>query len=101
MATEFKGCGGQSKRAAALRVPMPSSLRIEFFMQKFADSPDRLPPLRQRARSELPDMRHARPDLDHRVNARLAHPLAPVHRVVVQDLVAADLDQRGRQAGRI
>ena len=46
-------------------------------------------------------MRHARPDFEFDLASRPAHPLGHSHRVVAQDLVAADLNQSWRQAAGI
>jgi len=49
----------------------------------------------------MPDVRHARPYLELDLTSRFTHPIGHSHRVIAQHLVAADLNDRRRQTGRI
>src|SRR5271166_562115 len=102
-----------SKPARSVKVPpisMPTMLKrhsvaslqaAHFSLDKSADPADRAAALRQHTRVELPDMEHARPDLDLDRRAGRAQLQRHPYGVVAQKLIAADLNEDGRQARRI
>ena len=65
------------------------------------DAGDGAARLRQHRREGVPDMRHARPYFQLGLAAGVAQSLVHAHRVVAQDLVAADLQEDRRQPGEI
>src|SRR5262245_27186909 len=112
-AKAFAGWNGLS--TATMRIPAGAAkaggsrwgatssvrLRSDPLLQERADARDRMLAFRQNARVEMPGMRHARPHLDLDLASRRAQLVRHPHGIVAQDFVAADMDQRRRQAGRI
>src|SRR5215475_13878208 len=83
-------------------VSPPSQPRaLEPLLQERADARERAPALRYDACVEVPRMGHARPYLDFDVASRRFQFLGHADRIVAQDLIAADVDQRRRQPGRV
>ncbi len=77
--------------------PLPSPLLI----QEGADAVDRTACFRHDSRKQRPDVRHARPDLDLGATACCPQLVGHANGIVVQNLVAADQNQRRRQPGGI
>lgn len=100
---EIKGSDGSTIRYVARDGGSPSSLgRAERLLpHEGADSRDRPTRLGQERHEGVPDMRHARPDFERDTAAGIAQPLGHPHRIVAQDLVAADMQQGRRQAPQI
>ena len=86
----------------ARNVSPPSHRRaLEPRLQERADARERATALWYDACVEVPRMRHARPHFDFDLASRGFEFLGHADRVVAQDLVAAHVDQRRRQPGRI
>src|SRR5262249_36257244 len=66
-----------------------------------ADARERGARFRQHAHQQMPDVPHARRDLELHVAAGGAHFLGHPRGIVAQHVVAADLDERRRQAARV
>src|SRR5262245_61174022 len=91
----------QSRRLRRLHIGIEAAARIHFGTHEAADALDRAARLRDDPGEHLPDMRHARPDLELNAATGGAQLVGHPHRVIAQDFVAAHLNQRGRQADRI
>ena len=74
---------------------------LQPLLQEGADARDGITALRQDAREVVPSMRHARPYLDFDVASRPSQFVGHANGVIAQDLIAADVDQSGRQSRRI
>lgn len=100
---EIKGRDGSTIRYVARDGSAPSSVgRADRALpHEGTDSRDRPTRLGQVRHEGMPDMRHARPDFERDRAAGIAQPLGHPHRIVAQDLVAADMQQGRRQAPQI
>src|SRR5262245_30307572 len=56
---------------------------------------------RKDPRTDLPGVRHPRPYFEFDLTSGGAHPLRHAHGIIEEALVAADLDERRRQSGRV
>ena len=66
-----------------------------------ADALDGRSRFRKDPRPDLPGVRHPRPYFEFDLTSGGAHPLRHAHGIIEEDLVAADLDERRRQSGRV
>src|SRR5262249_6999414 len=76
-------------------------LRLYFALHKGADALDGRSRFRKDPRPDLPGVRHPRPYFEFYLTSGGAHPLRHAHGIIEEDLVAADLDERRRQSGRV
>ena len=65
---------------------------------EFADALDRLTPLRQHGREDVPGMNHVGPDLELDLDTFLAGGLGDAKAVIEQSFRGADLDQERWEA---
>src|SRR5262249_12061006 len=80
----------------------PANLPVlQPLLQEGADACNGVAALRQDAGEVVPGMRHARPYLDFHLTPCRPQFVGHADRIVAQDLIAADVDQRGGQSGRI
>jgi len=70
--------------------------RLQLYLALYGRSRFRKDP-----RPDLPGVRHPRPYFEFDLTSGGAHPLRHAHGIIEEDLVAADLDERRRQSGRV
>src|SRR5262249_54815514 len=76
-------------------------LRRYLALHEGADALDGRSRARKDPRPDLPSVRHPRPYFEFDLTSGSAHPLRHAHGIIEEDLVAADLDERRRQSGRV
>src|SRR5262249_62258680 len=76
-------------------------LRLYLAPHEGADALDGRSRFRKDPRPDLPSVRHSRPYFEFDLTSGGAHPLRHAHGIIEEDLVAADLDERPRQSGRV
>jgi hypothetical protein len=76
-------------------------LRLYLALYEGADALDGRSRFRKDPRPDLPGVRHPRPYFELDLTSGGAHPLRHAHGIIEEDLVAADLDERRRQSGRV
>src|SRR5262249_56669459 len=81
--------------------PREHRLRLYLALHEGADALDGRSRFRKDPRPDLPGVRHPRPYFEFDLTSGGAHPLRHAHGIIEEDLVAADLDERRRQSGRV
>src|SRR5262249_22030317 len=76
-------------------------LRLYLALHEGADALDGRSRFRKDPRPNLPGVWHPRPYFEFNLTSGGAHPLRHAHGIIEEDLVAADLDERRRQSGRV
>ena len=76
-------------------------LRLYLALHEGANALDGRSRFWKNPRPDLPAVRHPRPYFEFDLTSGGAHPLRHAHGIIEEDLVAADLDERRRQSGRV
>src|SRR5262249_31448536 len=89
------------ERGAKGATVLAHRLRLYLALHKGADALDGRSRFWKNPRPDLPGVRHPRPYFEFDLTSGDAHPLRHAHGIIEEDLVAADLDERRRQSGRV
>src|SRR5215470_1265680 len=76
-------------------------MRLYLALHEGADALDGCSRFGKDSRPDLPGVRHPPPYFEFDLTSGGTHPLRHAHGIIEEDLVAADLDERRRQSGRV